>query len=134
MVYDPEYQKQYRKTNSARLKLQHADDYQRNRKRYLAKNTEWRKNNLAQMRAKSAGLAFNITVADIMIPTHCPVLGLKLVGVKGKRVPTAPSLDRFDNKLGYVKGNVRVISWRANMLKRDGTLEEFEKIVAYMRN
>jgi hypothetical protein len=35
--------------------------------------------------------------------------------------------------LGYVRGNVEVISWRANSLKRDGTLDEMEKLVMWMR-
>lgn len=36
-------------------------------------------------------------------------------------------------KESAAKDNVRVISWRANNLKRDGSLAEFEAIAAYMR-
>jgi hypothetical protein len=35
--------------------------------------------------------------------------------------------------LGYVHGNVRVISNRANRLKSDGTKEEHLKIAEYMK-
>jgi hypothetical protein len=34
---------------------------------------------------------------------------------------------------GYIKGNVRVISWRANELKGDATLEEMKAVVRYMK-
>lgn len=44
-----------------------------------------------------------------------------------------PSLDRIDTTMGYLRGNVAIICWRCNALKRDGVLREFEAIVAYMR-
>lgn len=44
----------------------------------------------------------------------------------------SPSIDRFDNALGYVKGNIRVISTRANLLKRDATVDEVRRLLAYM--
>lgn len=44
----------------------------------------------------------------------------------------SPSLDRRDPSLGYVKGNVGVISDRANLLKSNMTLEELKKLVSYM--
>lgn len=46
-------------------------------------------------------------------------------------VNNAPSIDRFDNNKGYEKGNVAVISWRANNLKRDATLDELQKVVKW---
>lgn len=88
----------------------------------------------AKNRAKKIGAKFNIDASDVNIPTVCPVLGIELKVNHGGGwfAPSSPSLDRFDNAKGYVKGNVRVISWRANMLKRDGTLDEFRRIVSYM--
>jgi hypothetical protein len=71
-------------------------------------------------------MEFSITASDITIPDTCPVLGIKLkISERGSgRQNTAPSLDRVDNTKGYVPGNVEVISWRANALKRDITPEE----------
>jgi hypothetical protein len=87
----------------------------------------------AKYRASSAGLPFDLTSEDISIPDFCPVLGIPIVyGSKGPKAGS-PSLDRFIPKLGYVRGNVAVISWRANNLKSDGTLEEIEAVVAWMR-
>jgi hypothetical protein len=40
----------------------------------------------------------------------------------------SPSLDRIFPELGYTKGNVRVISWRANWIKNNSTIEEIEKL------
>lgn len=86
----------------------------------------------AKNRAKELGREFSLTRADIVVPDTCPVLGLSLAkGTTGFQ-PNSPSIDRIDSAKGYVPGNVCVISWRANALKRDGTLDEFRKIVAYM--
>lgn len=81
----------------------------------------------AKDRANKYGLPFNITVEDVVIPEFCPVLGIKLqdgIG-KGKGAnPESPSLDRVVPSLGYVRGNVRVISFKANSMKRDASEEE----------
>lgn len=84
--------------------------------------------------AKANGIPFTITREDIVIPTHCPVLGIPLSGVGCGGGDAAPSLDRFDPSLGYVPGNVYVISKRANTLKSDGTAEEHAKVAAWMRS
>lgn len=38
------------------------------------------------------------------------------------------SLDRIDSSRGYVKGNIWVISLRANRIKNDSTVEELRLI------
>ncbi len=48
----------------------------------------------------------------------------------GVQAGSTPSLDRIDSSLGYVKGNVWVISWRANHIKTDASLEELKQLVA----
>lgn len=89
----------------------------------------------ARSRARRLGLPCTIAASDIDIPGTCPVLGISMRRNKGgvTRKDNSPSLDRIIPALGYVPGNVRVISWRANNLKRDATLEELELIVADMR-
>ena len=74
----------------------------------------------AKSRATEKGREFNIELSDIVIPDFCPVLGVPM---------DRPSLDRIDSSKGYVKGNVRVISHRANMLKNNATIEELELVL-----
>ena len=92
----------------------------------------------ARNRAKARGIECNLTVDDIVIPELCPVLGIPLVATVGEgRVPmqentNAPTLDRIDPSKGYVRGNVMVISARANFLKADASLAEAEAVYRYM--
>jgi hypothetical protein len=75
----------------------------------------------ARCNAKRYGILFEIKADDLDVPTHCPVLGIPLQFVGPSFSPNLPSLDRVRPELGYIKGNVRVISWRANRLKADCT-------------
>ena len=87
----------------------------------------------ARNRADAKGLPFNITEDDIIIPQHCPVLGCELEFGDSPHHDRAPSLDRLKPELGYVSGNVRVISLRANRLKSDGSVAEHELLLTWMR-
>lgn len=69
------------------------------------------------------------------IPEVCPVLGIPLkINVGSGLHPDSVSVDRIDPTKGYIKGNVRLISARANHLKSNATTEELEKILADARN
>lgn len=93
----------------------------------------------ARKRAKLKNLLFDIEVSDIEVPETCPILGIQLKQTSGKGAVAIPernasaSLDRIDNKKGYVKGNVAVISMRANHVKADGTTAEITAIADFMR-
>lgn len=84
----------------------------------------------AKTRAKRLGISFQIRLNDVPeVPEYCPVLGLKLSpSPRGSARASSPSLDKIIPSLGYVPGNVRVISNRANRLKNDCTPEEIVKI------
>ena len=85
----------------------------------------------ARYRSKRDNREFNITKADVaaVITERCPILNEKLIpGDKH----LGPSLDRVDNSKGYVKGNIRVISKRANNLKGAATIEQLKTIISYM--
>lgn len=104
------------------------------------KRSPWRTHivSKARRRGRSLGLEATITVADIIWPTHCPVLGLKLFYPERRGEQHRPrhdwaSLDRWDNTKGYVAGNVFVISMRANTLKNDATAEELQAVSLYAR-
>jgi len=81
----------------------------------------------ARARAKKRGLEFNIEESDIIIPQFCPILGIELKRDNTMPQWNSPSLDRLDSTKGYVKGNIWVISWRANMMKNDASKEELLK-------
>ena len=87
----------------------------------------------AKRRAKMKNLAFSIDRSDIVIPEYCPILGLKLEFSRNLAGCSSPSLDRIDSTKGYVKGNVQVISWRANRIKTDATLEELTLLLTYLK-
>lgn len=79
-------------------------------------------------------IPFNLTVSDIIIPDCCPILGIKLEFGRSdgeKWRDNSPSIDRIIPSLGYVKGNVLVISYRANRIKNDATIEELIRIASY---
>jgi hypothetical protein len=83
----------------------------------------------AKNRAKKKGAVFNITEEDIVIPATCPVFNEpfeKIFKPTGKRGASdyAPSLDRIDNTKGYEKGNIQVISSKANSMKNSATPEQ----------
>ena len=85
----------------------------------------------AKKRARDKKIDFNIEVTDIIIPQFCPLLNISIIHKigTGKCRPESPSLDRLDNSLGYVKGNILVVSWRANRLKADAEFQELQRLV-----
>ena len=77
--------------------------------------------------AKIRGIECDIIESDLPeIPEYCPVLPwIRLTSEVGNgRSAGSLSLDRIDSSKGYVKGNIRFISDRANTLKRDATDQE----------
>lgn len=85
----------------------------------------------AKGRAKKKGITFDVTVDDVSTPTHCPLLGVKLIYTGSKmHTENSASIDRIDSNLGYVKGNVWVVSRRANVIKNDATVDEL-LMIAY---
>ena len=86
--------------------------------------------------AKKKNLPFNLTKADITIPKVCPILGIPLIIAYNNKGPSdySPSLDRIDSTKGYVKGNIQVISHRANTIKNNATIEELFLIANYLND
>ena len=82
----------------------------------------------ARIRARAKGLPFNITKRDIVIPKFCPMLGIELKRGKGVACGSSPTLDKIIPEKGYVRGNIWVISHRANMIKNNATSEEIIRV------
>lgn len=120
-----------------------AKDYIRER------HSDLRKNNPAKMlwhstRKRAKGYAngrkleFTLKVSDIIVPAVCPILGIPLyfaceeVGSKANRWNEhTPSIDRIDSSRGYTPDNIVVVSWRANRIKCDATVEELRRIYEF---
>jgi len=88
--------------------------------------------NNIRLRAKKKGLPFDITLDDLVFPDVCPVLGIPMKARSGAFSDNSPSIDRTIPELGYVKGNVTIMSYRANRIKCHATLAELRAIVRYM--
>ena len=109
-----------------------------NKAKRNATETKWRisnpeKNLLQAIRVRDKNC--NLDLSDIVIPEICPALGIPIkvnTEDRTKRPDGTPSIDRVDSTQGYVKGNVRVISSKANRIKQDATEAELRAIAAYM--
>lgn len=81
------------------------------------------------------GVPYDISVDDLTpFPLTCPVLGIPINWMNtGSTANDSPSIDRMIPELGYTKGNVRIISQKANRLKGNASLDELEALLAYMK-
>ncbi len=125
--------KKWRKNNPGAVKTQWKNWYRRNKKhrktykqKYHKVHPEKRERqwgrwyrthqqnwmcSQAKRRAKNKRLSFDLRPDDIVIPKRCPVFGFILKISKGRFSDRSPSLDRIDPTKGYIKNNIKVISW-----------------------
>lgn len=82
----------------------------------------------ARKRAARNGMPFDLTPGEVVglmrSATVCPYIGWAMTFEQGRKESTLASLDRVDSSKGYVKGNVQVISYLANLMKSHATDEE----------
>ena len=90
----------------------------------------------ARRRALRQQVPFDLDPARLSIPPVCPVLGIPLYRNVGGRTQhdSSPTLDRLKPELGYVHGNVVVVSERANRIRSNATPDELRKIATYYEN
>lgn len=90
----------------------------------------------SKINALESGIEHTISLDDIPLPNTCRYLGIVLEYPDGGRLKgsgknkqkrwsaNTASLDRIDSAKGYVPGNVQTISWLANKMKSDATVEQ----------
>lgn len=88
----------------------------------------------ARIRAEKHDVPFSLTPADVTITHTCPLLGIPLHRGKGNACDNSPTLDRLVPSKGYVSGNVAVISFRANRIKNDASLDELKLLTSNLEN
>lgn len=87
----------------------------------------------AKTRAKLKNLEFNISIEDILIPEYCPILNIKLEYYQRQGGgDCSPALDRINNSYGYIKGNVQVISSKANRIKTNASVDDIRLVYEYL--
>lgn len=80
-------------------------------------------------RARAEGTEFSIDIEDFVIPEVCPVLGIPLTRLGSRN--NLPSLDRIDPTKGYVNGNVLVVSFLANRIKNNATVDQLKSVYEF---
>lgn len=80
----------------------------------------------AKNRAKQKNVPFDITESDIELVSDCPYLGIPLKQNLNEKGPShnSPTIDRIIPEKGYVKGNVQLISHKANAMKYNASPDE----------
>tara|TARA_E500000178_G_C16966537_1_gene728726 strand:+ start:653 stop:1063 length:411 start_codon:yes stop_codon:yes gene_type:complete len=82
-------------------------------------------------------LAFDFKIDDLApFPLVCPVLEIPIDYFKKGHGGSnySPSIDRVIPDDGYVRGNVRIISQKANRLKQNSSIDEQIQLLAYSSN
>ena len=124
------YRRKERRVYTAQYISEHKEAQLERQRKWDEENNDKKLWYEAKRRAEKAGVPFTIEVSDIIIPQICPVFKVPLQ----KNTPFGPSLDRFIPELGYVPGNVYVISRKANMMKSNGNLTEVRQLLEWMES
>lgn len=142
--YRREWHREFRKKNPQYQR----DMYLKHKDKRIKESQEWYSQNMigsfenklrsliykARQRAKERGIEFSISANDFQETTHCPLLGIELSFSNTRRnKSSSPSIDRIDPAIGYVPGNVWIVSARANQIKNDATIEELEQILCNLK-
>ena len=120
------------------LKLEVTPEYEKRRAKMIEQKREYRKKYpekillaSAKRRAKIENKEFNIELEDVKIPQFCPILNIRIQ--TGPLSNSSPSIDRIDSSRGYIKGNVKVISYLANTMKSNATEEQLLTFAANIK-
>jgi flavin-dependent thymidylate synthase len=103
-------------------------------RKYTDKGWATAKHSSLRESALKRGIHFDLTVQDIIEvgrPKFCKYLEVELDYASTKVAPNSPSVNRINPSVGYVKGNLEVISNKANSMLLNATKEELK---VFMKN
>lgn len=138
IAYGKKYYQENKDVISARSRIRYykfkEEINQRSRVNHINRDTRGLILERARIRARRKGIQFNLDIDDVVLPEYCPILGLKLCRNIGSPTakPDSYSLDRIIPELGYTKGNVQVISYKANVMKNNATSEELRMFAEWV--
>lgn len=84
-------------------------------------------------RAREKNIPFNLELHDIIVPAICPVLGISIFSGRNGITNNSPNIDRIIPELGYIKGNIIVVSSLANRIKANATPEQILKVALFYK-
>lgn len=136
------YRKEYYLKNKETIRKNSKKSYINNRAKILARHKEEHKHRdtrellveRARSRAKRENIPFNLTKEDIILPKKCPVFGFDLkrnVGCKSGKY-NSYSIDKIIPEKGYIKGNIQIISHKANCMKHNASLDDLIKFAKWI--
>lgn len=96
----------------------HQAQHSAKKRPFSTKFTRWRAT------AKEQKIPFTISEDDLDWPKTCPYLGIELAYSSNDKGDNTASLDKIKPELGYVPGNVQIISLLANRMKSDANFEQ----------
>jgi hypothetical protein len=142
--------REQRKKNPEPYRQSVRRSYENNKERYQGYTKAWKKalrdgansgdiektqkyiHLMVRTRARKTGVEYTLLQEDIPVVYKCPVFGYDLMAHEGSPQNNSFSLDKIDPKKGYVKGNVQVVSFRANNLKNSLRPEEAMAFVKWI--
>lgn len=95
--------------------------------RAYVRNLSWARHRLMHLKSRAIkqGVPWEADAYEgLDMPAVCPVLGIPLFKGTGGPTMNSPSIDRKVPSMGYVKGNIQIISQLANGMKQNATPEQ----------
>lgn len=151
-----EYMRQYRANNKEKMKeadkrkyLKKSNEIKQKRKDKWHSDVEQNRKKLREQRASNLPQAAYYSISQRKNQCHfdideeyiksiwpkdniCPVFGVEMKrNQKGQSRDFSPSVDRIHPSKGYTKGNVVIVSFKANRMKNNGTVEDLKKVLHF---
>jgi hypothetical protein len=143
------YMKEYREKNKEALQEYHKEYREKNKEAIQKYQKEYHKEYYEKIKEESPWIFMTKTAkCRTNLPSNidstyikniwpsdnkCPALGIEFKKGRGKPIDSSPSLDRILPELGYIKGNVQIISMLANQIMSNATPDQVIQVGEYFK-